>query len=252
MFKYKQITDVLGRSILDGRGLPAIEVEVLGEDGEIGRGAVSLPGPEDDLEELAESLVLFINRNLADKIIGENLLAQKHVDQILERSAGGEQEMQMRKYAIRAISCATARTATKHLGIPLYQYLGGVQAQSYPILRIGIPEEKTPGARCQILMDRWKNRYEKTAIGMETLETKAEKVIQPEQYITVTQCLKEIRTWKEQGEKTIVLKDSEYVLDAFLVDLAVASGADVLELRPPVRGENTVKYSRLMRILEHL
>ena len=252
MFKYKQITDVLGRSILDGRGLPAIEVEVLGEDGEIGRGAVSLPGPEDDLEELAESLVLFINRNLADKIIGENLLAQKYVDQILERSAGSMQEMQMRKYAIRAISCATARTATKHLGIPLYQYLGGVQAQSYPILRIGIPEEKTPGARCQILMDRWKKRYEKTEIGMETLETKAEKVIQPEQYITVTQCLKEIRTWKEQREKTIVLKDSEYVLDAFLVDLAVASGADVLELRPPVRGENTVKYSRLMRILEHL
>ena len=69
-----------------------VEVEVLGEDGEIGRGAVSLPGPEDNLEELAESLALFINRNLvlADKqIIGENLLAQKHVDQILERSAGG-------------------------------------------------------------------------------------------------------------------------------------------------------------------
>ena len=252
MFKYKQITDVLGRSILDGRGLPAIEVEVLGEDGEIGRGAVSLPGPEDNLEELAESLALFINRNLADKIIGENLLAQKHVDQILERSAGGVQEMQMRKYAIRAISCAAARTATKHLGIPLYQYLGGVQAQSYPILRIGIPEEKTPGARCQILMDRWKKRYEKTEIGMETLETKTEKVIHPEQYITVTQCMKEIRAWKEQGEKTIVIKDGEYVLDAFLVDLAVASGADVLELRPPVRGENTVKYSRLMRILEHL
>ena len=252
MFKYKQITDVLGRCILDGRGVPAIEAEVLGEDGEIGRGAVSLPDSENDLEELAESLVLFINRNLADKIIGENLLAQKYVDQILERSAGSMQEMQMRKYAIRAISCATARTATKHLGIPLYQYLGGVQAQSYPILRIGIPEEKTPGARCQILMDRWKNRYEKTEIGMETLETKAEKVIQPEQYITVTQCLKEIRAWKEQGEKTIVLKDSEYVLDAFMVDLAVASGADVLELRPPVRGENTVKYSRLMRILEHL
>ena len=101
-------------------------------------------------------------------------------------------------------------------------------------------------------MDRWKKRYEKTAIGMETLETKTEKLIHPEQYTTVTQCLKEIRTWKEQGEKTIVLKDSEYVLDAFLVDLAVASGADVLELRPPVRGENTVKYSRLMRILEHL
>ena len=160
--------------------------------------------------------------------------------------------MQMRKYAIRAISCAAARTATKHLGIPLYQYLGGVQAQSYPILRIGIPEEKTPGAKCQILMDRWKKRYEKTEIGMETLETKTEKVIHPEQYITVTQCLKEIRAWKEQEEKTIVIKDGEYVLDAFLVDLAVASGADVLELRPPVRGENTVKYSRLMRILEHL
>ena len=46
MFKYKQITDVLGRGILDGRGLPAIEVEVLSEDGDIGRAAVSLEIPQ--------------------------------------------------------------------------------------------------------------------------------------------------------------------------------------------------------------
>ena len=252
MFKYKQITDVLGRRILDGKGLSAIEVEVLGEDGEVGKAAVSLSGPDEYLEQMAESLVLFINTNIADGIIGENLLAQNHIDQILERIAGSEQETTARKSAVRAVSCASARAAAKHLGLSLYQYLGGVRIQSCPALRIAIPEEKRPGAQCQILMDRWKEQYPKTKICVEKKETDTEKIIEPGWYSTVTQCMKDIGDWKENGKKQIILKDTEYVTDSFLIDLAVASGVDFLELRPPVRGENTVKYTRLMRILEHL
>lgn len=252
MFKYKQITDVLGRSVLDGRGLPAIEVEVLGEDGEIGRGAVSLEGSEEYLEELAESLVLFINTTVADMLIGENLLAQSHIDQILERMAGSFSETNARKSAVRAVSCAAARTASESLGIPLYQYLGGVQVQGCPILRISIPEGREPGRQCQIFMEKWKLRYEKTEIVREEERAEAEKRICSGQYTTVTQCLREIHAWKKNKTEPVVLKDTEYIADGFLVDLAVAAGVHVLELRPPVRGENTVKYTQLMRILEHL
>lgn len=252
MFQYKQITDVLGRQILDGRGLPALEVEILSEDGETGRLAVSLNASEERMEELAESLELLINTEIADMLIGENLLAQSHVDQILERIAGVVGEGAARKSAVRAVSCVTARTAAESLGIPLYQYLGGVQVQSIPLVRICIPEEKQPGAQCRIRMEKWKEYYKHTEISSEGREDRMEKRMRSDEYVTVTQCLKQIHTWKKQKTEPVVMKDMEYAVDAFLVDLAVAAGVDVLELRPPVRGENTVKYTQLMRILEHL
>lgn len=87
MFKYRQITDVLGRRILDGRGMPAIEVEVLSEDGEVGSVSVSLEVSEAHMEEMTEEIILLVNTTIADMLIGENLLAQNHLDQLLERMA---------------------------------------------------------------------------------------------------------------------------------------------------------------------
>ena len=252
MFKYKQITDVLGRGILDGRGLPAIEVEVLSENGEIGRAAVSLELPEEHMEEMAESIVLFVNTTMADMMIGENLLAQNHMDQILERMTFASGEQSVRRYAARVISCAVARTAAESLGIPLYQYLGGIQVQSCPEVRICLPEGKEPELHCRSLFEKWKSGYCHTSICLEGQKHLSEKKMDASQYITVSQCLNEIRIWKKEGKERIVLKDTGFVTDAFLVDLAVAAGVDILELRPPVRGENTVKYTQIMRIQEHL
>lgn len=251
MFQYKQIADVLGRKILDGRGLPGVETEVLSEDGEIGRVAVSLKLPEEQIEEMAESIVLFINTTMADMLIGENLLAQKHMDQIFTRMAEGSEQYSTRRYALRALSCALAKTAAGNLGIPLYQYLGGIQVQSCPAVRICLPEGKEPEAHCQMLIDKWKMQYHNTSICQEGQQDLSEIRIDFECYTTVSQCLNEIHTLKKDGKGRLILKDTGYAADAFLVDLAVAAEVDILELRPPVRGENTVKYTQIMRIQEH-
>ncbi len=252
MFKYRQITDVLGRRILDGRGMPAIEVEVLSEDGEVGSASVSLEVLEEHIEEMAEEMILLVNTTIADMMIGENLLAQKHLDQLLERMAGGKQAHSVRSGAVRAASCAVARTASECLGIPLYQYLGGIQVQGGPAVRICLPQEKEPEPRCQKLIERWKAQYSQTSVICGTQEQNTGRIIDSGQFVTVTSCLNEIRSWKKEGKGQIGLRDTEYTTDAFLVDLAVAAGVDFVELRPPVRGENTVKYTRIMRIQEHL
>lgn len=252
MFKYKQITDVLGRCILDGRGLPAIEVEILSEDGEIGRAAVSLELPEEHMEELAESMILFINTSIADMLIGENILSQNHIDQILERMAGIDQKKNMRSQAARVVSCAAARTAANSFGIPLYQYLGGIQIQTCPTVRICLSKGKEEDTFCQSAINKWKKIYRKTSVIWEEQEHDSEKKIDTGSYTTISQYLREIRSWKKELRDPIVLKDNGYVLDDFIVDLAIASEVDILELRPPVCGENTVKYSQLMRIQEHL
>lgn len=252
MFKYRQITDILGRKILDGRGLPAVEVEMLGEDGEIGSASASLEVPENDIEETAEEIIWFVNTTIADRMIGENLLAQHHIDQILERMAEVKEKSLVKQYAARMVSCAAARTASVSLGIPLYQYLGGVQAQRCPKINIYFPEGKEVQAHCLALTEKWKKSYEQTRIIWKEPEGEACRTMDFAQYLTVTQCLKKIREQKEQKTGQTGLKDTEYVTDSFLVDLAVAAGVDILELKPPVRGENAVKYTRIMRILEHL
>ena len=127
MFKYRQITDVLGRRILDGRGMPAIEVEVLSEDGEVGSVSVSLEVSEAHMEEMTEEIILLVNTTIADMLIGENLLAQNHLDQLLERMADGMEACRVRTGAARAVSCAVARTASGSLGIiwAVYRCRGG-------------------------------------------------------------------------------------------------------------------------------
>lgn len=252
MFKYRQITDVLGRRILDGRGMPAIEVEVLSEDGEVGRASVSLGLLEKYPDEMTEEMILLVNTGIADLMIGENLLAQNHLDQLLERMTGKTKSDGVRSSAVRATSSALARTASESLGIPLYQYLGGIQIQSCPAIRICLPQEKKPESCCQAVIEKWKTLYSQTTVICGTLEQDTERVIESGQFVTVTRSLNEIRSWKRDGKVRIGLRDTDYTTDAFLVDLAVASGVDFVELRPPVRGENTVKYTRIMRIQEYL
>ena len=252
MFKYKQIVDVLGRSILDGRGYPSVEVEVLGEDGETGTASVSMELPKEQRDEITESMVLFINTAIADMIIGENLLAQRHIDQILERAAGKNTEILVRKNAIRAVSHAVARTAADSLGIALYQYLGGIPSSIVPIIRICLTEGESE-ENYRKFAEKWKEQYTNMEFCRESSDTgQNENIMLSNQYTTVTQCLSEIRRWKKEGKKKLIIKDTEYAIDSFLVDLAVAAEAEILQLRTPKRGENTIKYSRLMGILEHL
>ena len=76
MFKYKQITDVLGRCILDGRGVPAIEAEVLGEDGEVYIGNYGMGLVGNSFFRTREDQIKFLRRNIA--INNANIFILQH------------------------------------------------------------------------------------------------------------------------------------------------------------------------------
>lgn len=146
MFEYKQILDVLGREILDSRGNPTVEVEVLVEGGIVGRAAVpsgastgkfeavELRDKESRYDGLGVSqAVHHINTVLADAVIGENVLQQSHIDKILLRADGTKNKSNLGANAILGVSMAVAKTAAMSVNLPLYRYLGGIRGNVMPV-----------------------------------------------------------------------------------------------------------------------
>ncbi|EET59310.1 phosphopyruvate hydratase [Marvinbryantia formatexigens DSM 14469] len=146
MFEYRQIIDVLGREILDSRGNPTVEVEVLAEGGAVGRAAVPSGASTGKFEavELRDGekrygglgvtqAVHHINTILADAVIGENVLQQGHIDKILLRADGTKNKSNLGANAVLGVSMAVAKTAAQSLGIPLYRYLGGIRSNTMPV-----------------------------------------------------------------------------------------------------------------------
>ncbi len=146
MFEYRQIIDVLGREILDSRGNPTVEVEVLAEGGAVGRAAVPSGASTGKFEAIelrddekrygglgVTQAVHHINTILADAVIGENVLQQGHIDKILLRADGTKNKSNLGANAILGVSMAVAKTAAQCLGIPLYRYLGGIRSNTMPV-----------------------------------------------------------------------------------------------------------------------
>ncbi|MDO5540775.1 MAG: phosphopyruvate hydratase [Eubacteriales bacterium] len=146
MFEYKQILDVLGREILDSRGNPTVEVEVLAEGGIVGRAAVPSGASTGKFEAVelrdqesrygglgVSQAVHHINTILADAIIGENVLQQSHIDKILLRADGTKNKSNLGANAILGVSMAVAKTAAMSVNLPLYRYLGGIRGNVMPV-----------------------------------------------------------------------------------------------------------------------
>lgn len=146
MFEYREIVDVLGREILDSRGNPTVEVEVLAEGGFVGRAAVPSGASTGKFEavELRDGeerynglgvtqAVHHINTALADAIIGENVLQQSRIDEILQRVDGTKNKSNLGANAVLGVSLAVARTAAMSLKLPLYRYLGGIRSNLMPV-----------------------------------------------------------------------------------------------------------------------
>ena len=151
MYRYVPITDVLAREILDSRGNPTIEVEVLA--GEIYLGRASVPsGASTGKYEAVElrdkdcryhgkgvkRAVDHVNAVLAPEIIGMNVLDQMGIDKALIKKDGTKNKENLGANAILGISLAVARAAAKAMGQPLYAYLGGVHARKLPIPMMNI------------------------------------------------------------------------------------------------------------------
>ena len=141
MKKFIAIQDVYAREIMDSRGNPTIEVEVLAQGDVVGRAAVPSGASTGQFEaaELRDGekryhglgvrrAVEHVNTILAERIIGDNILEQRKIDAKLCRVDGTENKENLGANAILGVSMAVAQTAAKALQIPLYQYLGGTFA----------------------------------------------------------------------------------------------------------------------------
>lgn len=151
MYQYLPITDVYAREILDSRGNPTIEVEVLAGEKIYGRASVPSGASTGQFEavELRDqeqrynglgvaTAVDNVNTKIAPELIGVNVFEQTEIDCIMLRLDGTDNKSNMGANAILGVSMAVAKTAAQALQIPLYRYLGGVSAGTMPVPMMNI------------------------------------------------------------------------------------------------------------------
>lgn len=151
MDKEMLIRDIFAREILDSRGNPTIEAEVLAGENIVGRAAVPSGASTGKYEAVelrdqeeryggkgVERAVENVNSCLAKAVIGMNVFDQKEIDRALCKADGTENKSNLGANAILGVSMAAARAAAKGLNIPLYRYLGGVQAKKMPVSMMNI------------------------------------------------------------------------------------------------------------------
>ncbi len=151
MHKYLPITDVYAREILDSRGNPTIEVEVLAGDEFLGRAAVPSGASTGQYEALelrdkanrygglgVELAVDHVNARIAPAVIGVNVFDQAMIDRIMIQLDGTENKSNLGANAMLGVSMAAARSAAAALRLPLYSYLGGTNAKRLPVPMMNI------------------------------------------------------------------------------------------------------------------
>jgi enolase len=146
------IEHVLAREILDSRGNPTVEAEVVLGDGEIGRAAVPSGAStgENEAVELRDGdakryggkgvlqAVRNVNEIIAPELEGFDALDQAEVDRALLELDGTKTKSKLGANALLAVSLATARAAALHLELPLYRYLGGPNSRTLPVPMMNI------------------------------------------------------------------------------------------------------------------
>lgn len=146
------ISDVYAREILDSRGNPTIEVEVWTESGGYGRAGIPSGASTGAFEavELRDgdksrylgkgvlTAVDNVNNIIAPELIGRDSLEQVSIDKMLIELDGTPNKAKLGANAILGVSMACARAAANTLGVPLYQYLGGVNAKTLPVPMMNI------------------------------------------------------------------------------------------------------------------
>lgn len=146
------IIDVIGREILDSRGNPTVEVEVLLESGVVGRAAVPSGASTGEYEavELRDGdknrylgkgvmqAVENVNEIIADAILDMDAVDQVEIDQTLLELDGTPNKAKLGANAILGVSLAVAKAAAECLEIPLYRYIGGVSARVLPVPMMNI------------------------------------------------------------------------------------------------------------------
>ena len=152
MKSYLEIVEVVARQILDSRCFPTVEVEIYLEDGTMGRAAVP-SGASTGMYEAVElrdgdkeyylgksvlKAVKNVNETIAEKLVGYNVFDQTAIDKMLIELDGTDNKGTLGANAILGVSLAVANAAAKALDMPLYRYIGGVNAKVLPVPMMNI------------------------------------------------------------------------------------------------------------------
>ena len=146
------IASVFGREILDSRGNPTVEVEVTLESGHSARAAVPSGASTGSREALemrdgdkkrfggkgVTKAVEHVNSEIADALTGMDVLRQVQIDNTLIDLDGTDNKSRLGANAMLGASMACARVAAEYLGLPLYKYLGGINAKVLPVPMMNI------------------------------------------------------------------------------------------------------------------
>ena len=146
------ITDVYAREVLDSRGNPTVEVEVWTESGAFGRALVPSGASTGAFEavELRDGnrdrylgkgvmkAVENVNTIIAEEIIGLNVFDQASIDRLMIDLDGTPNKGKLGANAILGVSLAVAKAAADELGMPLYQYVGGINSKTLPVPMLNI------------------------------------------------------------------------------------------------------------------
>jgi enolase len=152
LFSMSYIASIHARQILDSRGNPTVEVDVLTDDGAFGRAAVP-SGASTGVHEAVElrdgdksiylgkgvlQAVQNVNTHIANAIIGIEVSDQIGVDQVMIDADGTPNKAKFGANAILAVSMAVAKAAAEEAGMPLYRYIGGTNARTMPVPMMNI------------------------------------------------------------------------------------------------------------------
>ena len=145
------IIDIIGREIIDSRGNPTVEVDVLLEDGGFGRAGVPSGASTGAFEavELRDggdryngkgvlNAVNAVNQEIFQALSGFDALEQQHIDRTLIALDGTDNKARLGANAILGVSLAVAKAAADSLGLPLWRYVGGTQAHIMPLPMMNI------------------------------------------------------------------------------------------------------------------
>jgi enolase len=146
------IDDIVARQVIDSRGNPTVEVEVSTSDGIVGRAAVPSGAStgEHEASELRDDDKSFylgkgvlkavenVNEEIAEELVGMSVLEQVQIDETLIDLDGTENKGRLGANAILGVSLAVSRAAAASLGLPLYRYIGGVNARTLPVPMMNI------------------------------------------------------------------------------------------------------------------
>ncbi|TMI85804.1 MAG: phosphopyruvate hydratase [Bacteroidetes bacterium] len=146
------ISEIFARQILDSRGNPTVEVDVLTDEGALGRAAVpsgastgiheAVELRDDDKKTYGGKGVLKAVKNVNDKIapalIGNDVADQTGIDEMMIQLDGSDNKGKLGANAMLAVSMAVAKAAAEEASLPLYRYIGGTNAKTLPIPMMNI------------------------------------------------------------------------------------------------------------------